>query len=171
MEVAMRPSTPIPENRLTELKDFRKSKWPGLEFQRFLCVWLRVEQGLANKEIANVLGWNVNTVRITQRDFIAHGPKTFLEEKRGGRRRQLMTLEEEKFFLAAFAGIAGDGALLVISEIKIALEEQLGHKVHKTTVYRLLRRHGWRKIVPRPKHPKQDKEAVDAFKKGASPIK
>jgi len=167
----MRPSLPIPENRLAELKDFRKSKWPGFEFQRFLCVWLRVEQGLPNNEIARVLGWNVNTIRITQRDFITRGSKALVEEKRGGRRRQLMTVEEETLFLRAFADSSGDGSLLVINEIKAAWEEKLGRTVHKTTVYRLLQRHGWRKVVPRPKHPKQNKEAVEAFKKGASPIR
>ena len=165
----MRPSIPIPEHRLVELRNFRKSKWPGFEFQRFLCVWLRVEQGLSPKEIARVLNWNVNTIRITQRDFIARGPQALVEEKRGGRRRQLMTIEEEKHFLAAFEGPAGNAAMLVANEIKAALEKQLGHAVHKTTVYRLLRRHEWRKVIPRPRHPKQNKEAVDAFKKGASP--
>jgi transposase len=166
----MRPSKPIPEYRLVELHNFRKSKWPGFEFQRFLCVWLRVEQGLSTKEIARVLDWNVNTIRITQRDFIARGSKAFVEEKRGGRRRQLMSVEEEKLFLASYANLADSASILVINEIKTALEKQLGRTVHKTTVYRLLRRHGWRKIVPRPKHPKQNEEAVDAFKKGASQI-
>jgi len=165
----MRPSIPIPEHRLAELKDFRKKKWPGFEFQRFLCVWLRIEQGLSTKEIARVLNWNVNTVRITQRDFIARGTKALVDERRGGRRRQLMTIEDEKSFLAAFQDAASSAAMLVVSEIKAALEKQLGRTVHKTTVYRLLRRHGWRKVAPRPKHPKQNEEAVDAFKKGASP--
>jgi len=165
----MRPSTPIPEYRLVELQNFRKSKWSGFEFQRFLCVWLRVEQGLSTKEIARVLGWNANTIRITQRDFIARGPKAFVEEKRGGRRRQLMTIEEEKRFLATFEELASSASMLVVNEIKTALEKQLGHTVHKTTIYRLLQRHGWRKIAPRSKHPKQNKEAVEAFKKGASP--
>jgi len=164
----MRPPIPIPEHRLVELKNFRKNKWPGFEFQRFLCVWLRVEQGLSTKEIARVLGWNVNTIRITQRDFIARGPEAFVEEKRGGRRRQLMTIEEEKHFLAAFKERADSAAMLVVNEIKLALEKRLGRVVHKTTVYRMLRRHEWRKVVPRPKHPKQNKEAVDAFKKRAS---
>jgi transposase len=165
----MRPSTPIPEYRLVELQNFRKSKWPGFEFQRFLCVWLRVEQDLSTKEIARVLDWNVNTIRITQRDFIARGSKAFVEEKRGGRRRQLMTIEEEKLFLASFADLADSASMLVVNEIKAALEKQLGRAVHKTTVYRMLRRHGWRKVVPRPQHPKQNKEAIDAFKKRASP--
>ena len=165
----MRPRIPIPEHRLVELENFRKLKWSGFEFQRFLCVWLRVEQGISSKEIARVLNWNVNTVRITQRDFIVNGIKALVEEKRGGRRRQLMTIEEEKLFLEGFKDLANNGSMLVANEIKAALEKQLGRTVHKTTVYRLLRRHGWRKIIPRPRHPKQDKEAAEAFKKGASP--
>jgi transposase len=165
----MRPPTPIPEYRVVELKNFQKSKWPGSEFQRFLCVWLRVEQGMSTKDIARALNWNVNTVRILQRYFIVQGTKAFIEEKRGGRRRQLMTIEEEKLFLANFKDRADSAAMLVANEIKAALEKQLGRRVHKTTVYRLLKRHGWRKIVPRPTHPKQNKEAAEAFKKGASP--
>ena len=164
----MRPSTLIPEHRLAELKGFRKSKWPGFEFQRFLCVWLRIEQGLSTKEIARVLNWNANTVRVTQRDFIARGTKAFVDEKRGGRRRQLMSIEDEKRFLATFQDVAGSASMLVVNEIKAALEAQLGHTVHKTTVYRLLRRHGWRKVVPRPKHPKKNEQAADVFKKEAS---
>ncbi|MBW2145601.1 MAG: winged helix-turn-helix domain-containing protein [Deltaproteobacteria bacterium] len=35
-------------------------------------------------------------------------------------------------------------------EIKKALEKHVGHKVHKSTVYRLLKRQGWRKVAPRP---------------------
>ena len=110
----------------------------------------------------------INTVRRTQRDFIANGTMAFGEEKRGGRRHQLMTFEEETRFLAPFAERAGDASMLVANEIKEEFEKQLGRTVHKTTVYRILRRHGWRKITPRTKHPKQNKEVVEAFKKGAS---
>jgi len=165
----MRPPRPIPEHRLAELKDFRKSKWPGSEFQRFLCVWLRIEQGLSTEEIARILNWHINTIRFTQSDFIARGTKAFVEEKRGGRRRQLLTVEEEKLFFAPFQVLAGNGSMLVANEIKAALEKQLGRTVHKTTVYRILKRHGWRKVVPRSKHPKQNKDAVESFKKRALP--
>jgi hypothetical protein len=34
-----------------------------------------------------------------------------------------------------------------------------------STVYRMLDRHGWRKLVPRPRHPKADVAAQAAFKK------
>ena len=165
----MRPSTPIPENRLSELIEFRQKKWPGFVFQRFLCVWLRIEQGLSPAEIAKILGWNVNTVRFTQKDFIERGGQALGELKRGGRRRQLMSLEEEENFFKAFESKAQDGTILVVNEIKDVLEKHLGHKVHKTTVYRMMQRHGWRKVMPRPSHPKRDEKAAEAFKKGASP--
>jgi len=56
----MRPPTPVTESRIAELEEFRKSKWPGEELQRFLCVWLRVKQGMTTKEIAITVGWHVN---------------------------------------------------------------------------------------------------------------
>jgi hypothetical protein len=58
------------------------------------------------------------------------------------------------------------GELLVVNEIKAALEKRVGHPVPKTTVYRMLHRHGWRKIHPRRRHPKQVPEVLEDFKKG-----
>jgi transposase len=165
----MRPPIPIPESRIPELEAFRKEKWPGYEFQRFMCVWLRIMHAMSTFSIAKVIGWNVNTVRIIQRDFIKRGVDAFTESTRGGRYHALLTPEEEKNFLASFEKSAKHGTLLVVNEIKEALEKRLGHKVHKTTVYRMLHRNGWRKVAPRPSHPKKDKEAGEAFKKGASP--
>jgi len=43
--------------------------------------------------------------------------------------------------------------------------QTLGYKVPASSVYRMLERHGWRKIVPRPSHPKADPQAQEAFKK------
>lgn len=39
----------------------------------------------------------------------------------------------------------------------------MGHQVHKSTVYRLLQRHQWRKIKPRPRHPNTDPEEQEKF--------
>jgi transposase len=45
----------------------------------------------------------------------------------------------------------------------------VGHEVHKSTISRLLRRHGWRKPMPRPVHPKASPEAQEQFKKTSQP--
>ena len=52
-----------------------------------------------------------------------------------------------------------------ISRVKAAYEQILGRKVPKSTVYRMLARHGWRKVMPRPRHPKADASAQAEFKK------
>jgi len=165
----MRPPIPISQTRKDELADFRKTKWSGFEFQRFLCVWLRVERAQTPEQIANALGWHVNTVRATQQDFARQGVEALRERPRGGRFHAAMSVEQEAAFLNDFATRAGEGSILVVREIQLAFEERLGRKVAESTVYRLLARHGWRKVVPRPFHPKRKAESAEDFKKGATP--
>ena len=78
-----------------------------------------------------------------------------------------MTLAEEKVLLARFAKAAGAGEMLNIHDLKRAYEQAIGHTTSNSTVYNLLGRHGWRKLMPRPFHPKRDLAAQNAFKKTA----
>ena len=163
----MRTPEPIPSERLAELNDFRKEKWAGFEFQRFLCIWLRCESGFSTDRIAKTIGWHVNTVRFTQKDFIKRGVRALTEGRKGGRHHALMNEDEEKEFLSKFEEAGKKGTLLTVNDIKVALEEQLGKTIHLSTVYRILKRNKWRKIVPRRSHPKKDAQKGEAFKKGA----
>ncbi len=85
--------------------------------------------------------------------------------KRGGRRYGYMTIEQERQFLSHFLDQASDGGILVVSEIQRAFESLVGRRVAKTTIYRLLDRHDWRTIIPRPRHPNSNTEAREGFKK------
>jgi transposase len=76
-----------------------------------------------------------------------------------------LSWDEEAAFLESFKQAALTGQIATTAEIKGALERRLGHKVHKTMVYKLLKRHGWRKVVPRPFHVDADKQEQEAFKK------
>lgn len=164
----MRKPGLIPSKRLRELEAFRREKWPGDVFRRYLCVWLRAENQMNAVDVGKVVGWHPTTVRITQADFIRQGVAALVEKPRGGRHRALMTPEEEAAFLDQFSEQAGAGAVLVAGRLHQALEDFLGRPVSTATVYRILARNGWRKIVPRPAHPKKDPEAAEAFKKGAT---
>ena len=62
---------------------------------------------------------------------------------------------------------AGAGEMLNIHDLKAAYERAIGHSTSDSTVYNLLTRHGWRKLMPRPFHPKRNLAAQDAFKKTA----
>jgi transposase/transposase-like protein len=162
----MRPPTPVSESRIAELREFRKAGWSGMELRRFLCVWLRVERGTATKEIATAAGRHVNTVGRVQKDFADNGVPALAKGRGGGRMHQDMAPGEEAEFLAGFPKAAAGAPPLVVRETKAALEARLGREVHETTVYRMLKRHGWRKVAPRPRHPKQDPKTAGAFKKG-----
>jgi len=99
---------------------------------------------------------------------VDNGTSALVSKKTGGRIRQNMTLEEEKLFLKAFDKVASNASMVVVNEVKDALERYLGRTVYLSSVYRLMHRHGWRKLVPRPRHPKQNKEVAEVFKKRAS---
>ena len=47
------------------------------------------------------------------------------------------------------------------------LNECMRSATSNSTVYKSLARHGWRKLMPRPFHPKRDIAAQNAFKKAA----
>jgi Winged helix-turn helix len=57
--------------------------------------------------------------------------------------------------------------MLNIHDLKAGYEKAIGHATSDSTVYNLLHRHGWRKLMPRPFHPKRDLAAQNAFKKTA----
>jgi transposase len=142
------------------------------EFKEGLSVVLSVELGLTNKGVANVLQSSPATVVRMH----GHVRSCAGKEKReadvaptwGGRRRAYMTPEEEEEFLRPWAEQAETGGVLIVPPIHKAFEERVGRRVQPATIYRLLGRHGWRKIAPDNIHPKGDKEAQEAFKKGGS---
>jgi hypothetical protein len=76
-----------------------------------------------------------------------------------------MSLEEEEAFLAPFFDKAKVGGILVVSEIKNALDQRLGRNVALASAYNLLHRHDWRKLAPDKRHPKSDADAQDVWKK------
>jgi transposase len=67
-------------------------------------------------------------------------------KKRGGRRRQNMSLEQEAQLLEPFFQKARKGEPLVVADIRKAYETAIGKKVPASTIYRILARHGWRPL-------------------------
>jgi len=84
---------------------------------------------------------------------------------KGGRRHQYLTLQEEQALLTPFFRQAKSGEIATVAQIQQAFEERIGHEVDDSTIYRLLKRHGWRKLMPRPRQPKADPQIQEQFKK------
>ena len=135
------------------------------EFQRIQCVLLRAVLGCSASQIAQVLGWATATVHITHSRWAREGEALFDLKGKGGRYNQHLTEAEEAEVLASFAEQAAAGNVVKVAEIQAAYEARVGKQVPNSTIYRLLKRHGWRKVTPRPRHPKADGTARGVFKK------
>ncbi len=150
---------------IAALADRLKQASSHAEYQRIQCVLIRATLGSTAAEIAQLLGWSTATVHVIHSRWAKEGDALFDLQGRGGRHHQHLSEVEEKRLLAPFAAKAQAGGLLHVSEIKEAMENKVGSTVAPSTIYRMLDRHGWRKVIPRPHHPKADMQAQDAFKK------
>lgn len=137
------------------------------EYQRIQCVLIRATLGSSAREIAQLLGWSTATVHVMHSRWAKEGDAVFEVRRRGGRHHQHLSPEQEQALLAPFVQRARAGGMLNVSEIAQAYQDRTGKQVAPSTIYRLLDRHGWRKVVPRPRHPKADVAAQEAFKKTA----
>lgn len=155
----------IKEKEIQEIKEARKTINDKKADKRLRAVQLRGE-GLSDKEIAEILETTSNMVSYWSRLYVKEGLKGLLPKKRKGNHRN-MTFEEEEEFLSEFYERAEAGEIVEVSEIKKAYAEKIGFesKSHGH-IYEMLKRHGWRKVMPRSRHPKKaSEEAINASKK------
>jgi transposase len=161
----MRPQRPISEQAKQTLRELLKKTKTKADFQRVQCIWLRAALGMSSGQVALAVGFSPATVKKLWSQYFSGGEEVLIGQGRGGRHRANLSLEEEKKILVYFFKKAKSGGVLVANEVKATYEEAVGHTVPKSTVYRMLARHGWRKIAPRPRHPKADPQKLEAFKK------
>ena len=78
----------------------------------------------------------------------------------------MISEEKEDELLSNFEQNAKKGQILSVNEIKKIFDEEIGKETYTSYIYRLLHRKGYRKIMPRSKHPKRaSDEAIEASKK------
>lgn len=124
--------------------------------------------GATLEQTATVLGVGRATVARLQAAFRKTRPTRRGPARNwGGRRQSLLTPEEEAAFLKPWLTSAVTGNLVVVSPIRAALAQRLGKPVKPSVVYRLLARHGWRKVAPDTRHPKSQPEVQAEWKKNS----
>ena len=138
------------------------------EFRRALAVLLPAELNTSLEQTARMIGVGRATVPRLQSDFRRRrDADSGNRPSWGGRRRTLMSAQEEQDFLRPWAEQALAGGVLVLSPIRAALAQRLGRKVATSVVYRFLARHGWRKVAPDTRHPKSDPQIQEAWKENS----
>ena len=157
----------MPEGAIERLAPMLKEAHSKAEYQRVQCVWLRATLGLSSQQIAEALGGQASSVRHVQARYLREGEDTLRDKPHGGRYHAHLTRSEEQALLTPFLERVKQGEIVLAAPVQQAYTERLGHPVHHSIVYRALHRQGWRKVQPRPQHPKTDVGTQEEFKKSS----
>jgi transposase len=136
------------------------------QFQRWQAIYLIIK-GLPVEQVAEYVGVAKGTIHQWVFQYNHQGPESFSLQGRGGRRFGMMSVEEEADLLESIRTEAERGEIVGAFWLRAMVEKRLGRKVSKDYLYDLLHRHDWRKVVPRPQHPKADVEKQEEFKKNS----
>ena len=161
----MRPRTEIPAAQIGVIRRAMLAARTTSTFQRLQCLWLRAKQKLATDAIAQTVGLSVSHVRRVWSDYLRGGLGAAQGRPKGGRHHQNLSVPQEQALLARHGQQAQAGALVTVANLQRRYQARVGHAVPASTVYRVLARHQWRQVQPRPKHPKDNPRARRAFKK------
>jgi transposase len=150
------------DERLRNLHDF----W---RIRRWMVIRHALVDPAPAKAIALRFGLSVFTVRDLIEAYNRHGPEVLETAGKGQRQRAYLSVDEERACLSPFLKESQAGHIATVHTLKNAFEEHIGHAVATSTIYRLLHRHQWRKVVPRPKNPRSSQQEQDTFKKTFQP--
>jgi len=144
-----------------------KLKWKATDpkgYRRLLALHMR-GLGIRRKQISESLGISEQHITNLVAKYKKHGMDSILQDKRTSNNRR-MSFEQESEFLEQFVELAEAGQVITIEGILRKFEEVTGKESGTTTIYSLLKRHGWRKVKPRPRHPgKASNEEIASSKK------
>ena len=164
----MAKSYEISESQLLEIETARK-KNRNKNIERRLYVLVMRAEGKSLEEISEKTGYHISTASKLIARYMRDGISAIAENHYKGNRRN-MSFEEEAAILVPFIERAERGEMVDIKEIAVAYQKAVPHKISDTQIYYVLHRHGWRKIMPRSRHPKKaSEEAIEASKKLKQP--
>ena len=164
----MAKSYEISERQLLEIETARK-KNRNKNIERRLYVLVMRAEGKSLEEISEKTGYHISTASKLIARYMRDGISAIAENHYKGNRRN-MSFEEEAAILTPFIERAKRGEMVDIKEIAAAYQKAVPHKISDTQIYYVLHRHGWRKIMPRSRHPKKaSEEAIEASKKLKEP--
>ncbi len=139
---------------------------PSVEdHQRRLAVWLTQVGPFPARRVAELLGVSIQSVWSWVGTYNRSGPDGLAGPGRGGRRWSFLSFDDEASLLNEMRERAARGEVLTAKTMLPEFNRRLGKTVTLAYVYRVLHRHGWRKLAPRPRHVRADPEAQVAFKK------
>lgn len=146
----------------TKLSDSRNTS----SHSRWQIIYLIQVGNLHSAElIAPLVNLSVHSIYKIVERYNLEGTVALTYKQKGGRRRFLLTTEQETALFISLENLASKGLIKTANDIRKVIEEKVGKVVSDDYLWDLLHRNGWKKKMPRPHHPKRSLEEQADFKK------
>lgn len=154
---------------LAAARDLLRRASSAEELRVAQAVLLPLELGLSLADTARAIGRSTSVTCMLRTRFgkIASGQQAAPRSKRELRNRANVDLAREAKILDEVLKGAQTGGVVVIPQLKPAIEARLKKKIALSSVYRMLARHGWRKLAPDTGHPQGDPQRREDWKKNS----
>ncbi len=144
----------------------RKSR-DAKQARRFMAL-AGVADGLSRTDAADIGLMDRQTLRDWVHRFNAQGPDGLIDRKSTGPKPKLTA--DQRAALKEIAAAGPDPAIDGVvrwrcADLAAVIKARFGVAYHESSVGRLLRSLGFSHISARPRHPEQDPETIEAFKK------
>ena len=146
----------------SQLSDSRNT----LSHSRWQIIYLIQVGNMHSAElIAPIVNLSIHSIYKIVERYNLEGASALMYKQKGGRRRFLLTTEEERSMFISLENLASKGLIKTANDIRKVIEEKVGKVVSDDYLWDLLHRNGWKKKMPRPHHPKRSLEEQADFKK------
>lgn len=154
-----------------QLKEKLSAMADTAEFRRWQILYLIQVAGIRSVDtIAPLVNLSKPSIYKIVEGYNKSGVAGIKYTQRGGRRRFLLSVEEEVLLLTAIEQQAAKGLIKTAGDIRSMVEIKVGKKVSDDYLWDLLNRNGWKKKMPRPHHPKRNIAVQQEFKKNSPPV-
>ena len=150
-----------------ELRRFAARAKDAAQARRLLALGA-VLDGMNRTEAARIGGMDRQTLRDWAHRFNQHGPDGLIDIKPPGRPPRLSDEQKEllKRFVEAGPDPETDGVVRWrCVDLKRVVRDRFGVDLSEVSLGRVLKQLGFSHISARPRHPVQDPEAIETFKK------
>lgn len=153
------------EDERDEIKRELAGTHPAHVYKRLMVLRMKAINGMRSDDVGRAVGMYTSSVNRIINRYKKEGMEAIVG-KRHNHGNRYMTNEEETAFLEQFQEQGEEGKVIEVTDIHNAFQTEVGHPVTRGAIYYMLKKHGWRKVMPRGRHPKQaNEEAIQAYKK------
>ena len=146
-------------------KEKMKSALTLSDYKRWQIIYHVSSYTVDAEYLADITGYSKANVYAIVQQYNNSKKKDVTAKQKGGRRRALMSVEDERQLMNSLENKALRGQILSGKDVRKIVEQKVNKAVSDDYIWDLFKRNGWTKHSPRPHHPNKDIEKQEGFKK------